>query len=86
MQVNRGERLNNARNSDSDYVKDVRVLFEEHENVAVTRAHALDCDRLVELVKRDMNHFRMRQVDANTDTIDLVCELVSVIILKMNRQ
>jgi hypothetical protein len=51
MQVDWGERLNNARNTHPDDIEDVGVVFQEEEDVAVTRTQTLNRQRLVVLIK-----------------------------------
>ena len=85
MDVHWGERLDNSGDSDSDHIENIWVLFEEHIDVAVTRAKTLNGECLIVLVKRHLDHFRVGKVNANADSAYLFCKHVCMLILQVNR-
>ena len=68
VQVNWREWLNDSRDSHSDDVKNMRVLYKEHKNITISRSHTLNRQRFTVLVERNLNDSWVRQIDTNADT------------------
>ena len=81
MEVDWGNWLHDTRNTNSHDIIDVWVVSEEDENVAVSRANALNGHSLVVLVKAYMDYFGVTKVVVDANTADLLCELVSSVVL-----
>ena len=81
MEVDWGNWLHDTRNTNSHDIIDVWVVSEEDENVAVSRANALNGQSLVVLVQAYMDYFGVTQVVVDSNTADLLCELVSSVVL-----
>lgn len=86
MKVDRREWLNDARDTHSNDIKDVRVILEEEEDVTVTRPQTLNRQRLIVLVKRCLQDSWVGQVDPDTHSFNLLCKHVRVVVLQMDRK
>ena len=81
MEVDWGNWLHDTRNTNSHDIIDVWVVSEEDENVAVSRANALNRHSLIVLIQAYMDYFGVTQVVVDANTADFLCELVSSVVL-----
>lgn len=85
MHIHWRVRLHDALNSHSEYVIDVRVFHKVHLHIALTCSFSLHLQGLVEFIQLDWYYSRVRQFNGNFNALNVVSELVSMLVLELDR-